>query len=400
MFEKHDIKYDTKHHRVRCQGHILNLSVHSFLFVTDSENLEDDTLETGEIKEQLKLIEEWRKKGPLGKLHNFIVYLQASPQRMQRFLKLSKGARLARDNKTRWNSWAKALKIALSNPLYDAIKAYFEQFLDEECRLDEFSDDDWELLRHIQEFLESIAQTTKALESNSCTLDKVLPAMDFILGKFEEGKNKFKDHPQLSKMFNSGWSKLDKYYQMTDENPVYVAALVLNPRYKWAYINNNWAKKRWIKKSKKMMQELWDLYKPEDTDTTTSQPEPKTDNQFLLFLDEQDGDVEVIEDEYSHYCAQPVVKKLHDARDWWLQPTQQQLYPHLSKLALEILSIPAMSAEPERIFSATKLILTDCRNKLSMRMIEALACLKSWYKLKEFMPEEDLFVGPRLKDQE
>jgi len=70
----------------------------------------------------------------------------------------------------------------------------------------------------------------------------------------------------------------------------------------------------------------------------------------------------------------------------------------LSKLALEILLIPAMSAEPERIFSATKLILTDRRNKLSMRMLEALACLKSWYKLKDFVPEQDLFIGPKIKD--
>jgi hypothetical protein len=63
--------------------------------------------------------------------------------------------------------------------------------------------------------------------------------MDFILGKFEDGKEQFKDHLQLSKMFNSGWSKLDKYYQMTEDTPIYVAALVLNPRYKWQYINKN-----------------------------------------------------------------------------------------------------------------------------------------------------------------
>jgi len=52
-----------------------------------------------------------------------------------------------------------------------------------------------------------------------------------------------------------------------------------------------------------------------------------------------------------------------------------------------------MSAEPECIFLAIKLILTDSRNRLSMKMIEALACLKSWYKLKEVIPD-DLFVGP------
>jgi hypothetical protein len=33
-------------------------------------------------------------------------------------------------------------------------------------------------------------------------------------------------------------------------------------------------------------------------------------------------------------------------------------------------------------------------------MIEALVCLKLWYKLKEFVLEEDLFIGPRMKEQE
>ena len=174
--------------------------------------------------------------------HNFIVYLQASPQRMQRFLKLSKGRRLSRDNKSRWNSWAKALKIGLSHPCYEAIKAYFELFIDDECRLDQLKEEGWDLHRHIQIFLESISQTTKALESSSATSDNVLPAMDFILKKFEDMKAQFNDHPQLSKMFNSGWSKLDKYYALTDETPIYIAALVLNPKYKWGYINNVWAK--------------------------------------------------------------------------------------------------------------------------------------------------------------
>lgn len=75
--------------------------------------------------------------------------------------------------------------------------------------------------------------------------------------------------------------------------------------------------------------------------------------------------------------------------------------PHLSQLALDILSIPAMSAEPERLFSATKLIISDSRNKLSIKMIESLACLKSWYKLRDVqLVEEELFVGPRVKEDE
>jgi hypothetical protein len=68
-----------------------------------------------------------------------------------------------------------------------------------------------------------------------------------------------------------------------------------------------------------MMQELWEVYKPHNTDITPSEPKPKTTNEFLLFLDEQGGDMEVLEDEYAHYYTQPVIKIKHfDARDWWL----------------------------------------------------------------------------------
>jgi hypothetical protein len=56
---------------------------------------------------------------------------------------------------------------------------------------------------------------------------------------------------------------------------------------------------------------VWDLrelYMPEETNIMPSQPEPKTDNQFLLFLEEQDSDNEVIKDKYAHYCVQPIIK--------------------------------------------------------------------------------------------
>jgi hAT family C-terminal dimerisation region len=47
-------------------------------------------------------------------------------------------------------------------------------------------------------------------------------------------------------------------------------------------------------------------------------------------------------------------------------------------MALDILSIPAMSAEPERLFSGAKITITDRRNRLGIESIEAIECLKSW----------------------
>ena len=47
-------------------------------------------------------------------------------------------------------------------------------------------------------------------------------------------------------------------------------------------------------------------------------------------------------------------------------------------MALDILSIPAMSVEPERLFSGAGITVTERRNRLGAESIEALECLKSW----------------------
>ena len=88
-------------------------------------------------------------------------------------------------------------------------------------------------------------------------------------------------------------------------------------------------------------------------------------------------------DEYARYCAADTIFDI-EPRIWWAETTQQLNYPNLSKLALDILSIPAMSAAPERFFSSAKIVLSHLRNKLGMDLLEAFECLKSWYKLKDW----------------
>jgi hypothetical protein len=69
---------------------------------------------------------------------------------------------------------------------------------------------------------------------------------------------------------------------------------------------------------------------------------------------------------------------------WWLQPQQMEDYPHLFKMAIDILSIPCMSSAVERLFSSAKLVVTDRRNRLDVFTMEALECIKSWRKLEPF----------------
>lgn len=62
-------------------------------------------------------------------------------------------------------------------------------------------------------------------------------------------------------------------------------------------------------------------------------------------------------------------------------------------MAADILSIPAMSSEPERLFSGAKITITDRRNRLGSDVIEALECLKSWFGLREFEGDDKLAVA-------
>jgi hypothetical protein len=62
-----------------------------------------------------------------------------------------------------------------------------------------------------------------------------------------------------------------------------------------------------------------------------------------------------------------------------MEPVQRTTYPALSVMALDLLSIPAVSAEPERLFSSAKITIIDRKNRLQFDSIEAIECLKSWF---------------------
>ena len=89
------------------------------------------------------------------------------------------------------------------------------------------------------------------------------------------------------------------------------------------------------------------------------------------------------DDEYERYIKERL-EIVEDPIAWWLQPMQQHKYPNLSKMAINMLSIPAMSADSERLFSSCGLTLEDRRNRIGPVLLEALECLKSWNKIKEF----------------
>jgi hypothetical protein len=86
-------------------------------------------------------------------------------------------------------------------------------------------------------------------------------------------------------------------------------------------------------------------------------------------------------DKYAQYCLLSQYHNFEDVQRWWIEERQKQDFPNLLRIALNILSIPAIAADPERLFSSVGLTVTDCRNYLLIELIKALKCIKSWVKL-------------------
>ncbi|KAL6406437.1 hypothetical protein AUP68_09231 [Ilyonectria robusta] len=65
----------------------------------------------------------------------------------------------------------------------------------------------------------------------------------------------------------------------------------------------------------------------------------------------------------------------------------------LARMALDVLAVPPMSDECKHLFSSAKLLLTDCRLRLRMDIIEASECLRAWYGRPERKAFDNSSIG-------
>ncbi|KAM3536760.1 hypothetical protein ARSEF1564_010317 [Beauveria bassiana] len=332
------------------------------------------------LVEQLKKggKDSWRRIGPLGKLHNIAVHIRSDSGRYRAFEELA-GRQLGLDNDTRWNSWYILINRAIE--LEQAMDQYTKTFQDD-LRDDFLTLDDWQQLKDISHFLHPFYRATLSTEGDNATLDRTLKTMDVLIKHFEKSKDKFIANTHLSACLMTGWYALDKYYLKSDNSPAYAAALILNPSYRKKYISLNW-RTSWHKRACNSVKELWDstyrdaeiLEVSEDYSGTTSEPD-----EFDLL--ERDLDVigNRFKDEYESYSNAEPVPYRGSVIDWWGRDEQRERYPRLSQMAIDILSIPPMSAEPERVFSGARRQISWERMQLGAANVERKECLKNWVR--------------------
>lgn len=83
-------------------------------------------------------------------------------------------------------------------------------------------------------------------------------------------------------------------------------------------------------------------------------------------------------DELQSYLRGTSFGEISNPIQWWLHDDQSKRWPHLSRFAVNILSIPAMSAKPERVFSGSRRTMSWDRVQISPKLLEATECQKDW----------------------
>jgi hypothetical protein len=62
--------------------------------------------------------------------------------------------------------------------------------------------------------------------------------------------------------------------------------------------------------------------------------------------------------------------------EYWI--SKRSIWPQLAQMALDIYATPAMSDEPERVFSTTGNLLSQRRRHITGEGVEQMICLRSW----------------------
>jgi hypothetical protein len=156
--------------RLRCFGHILNLVVKALLFGKDIDALEISSAE----------FTTWRKIGAVGKLHNIVRWIRASPQRRERFIQVQLEALQAveafmvrQNNDTRWDSTYAMIESAI--PLQRAIDKFIVAAINESrgtvprserLEQDQLAPEDWKELEELAKLLKPFKWLTMEMQGN------------------------------------------------------------------------------------------------------------------------------------------------------------------------------------------------------------------------------------------
>ena len=418
--------FDPIHRRLRCGPHTINLIGQMLLWGRDADAYNN---EGAALVDEAAFMKEWRQDGPLGVLLDIVNYIH-TPKQYDLFEKAQRTAHreLSQTDKltilhpvkpvvTRWNSYYDCFERAVK--LQPAINAYAGEHIERTKKDDTWADvqgkdrphaprwmrsggltaHDWGVVTDYMEVLKPLKEATKRLEGrggefNFGSIAEVIPVFEYLLLVLEARLQQFERVPfdahaeapedHLPTNLSNALIKAREYYTKLDSSPAYYAATILHPRLKH-YCDTAWAEKPdWLELNNSNFRTLWAAYKsllrPRHTRAPPIQPN-NIDDAIDGLIDPQQGNTCGEEDEYERWKRyEPMAAKGSDAAlnpvKYWVELRDR--YPNLSKLALDVLSIPASSCECERVFSELGDLLEPRRRCISPELLAALQSVRRW----------------------
>ena len=249
----------------------------------------------------------------------------------------------------------------------------------EQLPADQLKSADWKELEELHALLKPFKSITMELQGNlsdeqmNGAIFDLLPSFDYLLQHLEDAKKKFTGKSTIATCVNLAWLKLNEYYEKTDLTSVYVIATILDPRMKYGYFERRWATRQdWIEIAKANFEAAYERYRenavnpmPVSLTPPTLPPTAATGVSALKkWKFAQHVPLQQEFDELHVYTHSPVEASNIEPRTWWI--VNQSRFPILATMVRDILSIPAMSSEVERVFSEYRTIFTivdmQCKN--------------------------------------
>ena len=411
---KADIPLEPSKQRLRCVCHIINLVCKAILYGVDVDCVDDESSKLGQFekvlhsKDEMEKLLAWRKKGPIGKLHNLVIHACRSTARRNFFKSKQKEAypeterlyQLVVNGGIRWNSTCDILERAFK--LKDALELYQHHYKndeDEPCNEDLLTSDDWIELASLLQLLKPLKEVSLTLQSdgkdcNHGSLWESLTAMDFLMTRLEELKQHlFLAESHFKACINLGWTKLNKYYTLSDSTPAYRAAIVVHPSKKMRWFEVKWSKEHpdWIPIAREAVTSLYNEYKLRHADEvlTTGAPTAAELSEFERYnMLEDDYDMD---DDLERYLREERAPASTNPLQWW--QANHHRYPVLRHMAFDLLATPASSTADERAFSKAGQTVNLERYNTKDDLAEANQCLKSWI-------DEGLIYNSSKKDRQ
>ena len=301
---------------------------------------------------------------------------------------------------------------------------------------DHISDDDWDEVTALTDFLQLPYELTKRLEGNNSqsgfgSLWQAIPNLQALWKLYSETAHELRHQPDsyFKKAVSYGLTKLDQYWRKLLSEPetsYYCIATTLHPKLRQQWFKTHW--KGFSEYSKKADSSIRDVYISyqlneidseihlDDQYTQPSRRKVPDDTSTSRFDDILTVDLNILtgargtkkqrrRDELQEYFEAIAVdlkndnpeylKILNDPWKWWVK-YGRRIYPVLFKIAYDFLSIPSTSCECERCFSTARRTITDDRNRLEPSAVEAVQLQKNWLRHKlvhsSIQELEDLIV--------